>query len=157
MLERSEIRALFERQGVLSATELQSRFEVYAEQYALAIDVEAKLVLRIARTQLYPAVMGYLEQLTRSLRDQQELGLPPDRTLVKQIAQGSSALLRHCQELEEAIQGTPHGSLDVLSRHCADVLLPLMGAVRQAADALEVIVDDAVWPLPTYQELLFMR
>jgi glutamine synthetase len=40
---------------------------------------------------------------------------------------------------------------------CKDTLLPLMGAVRAAADALEAVIDDDLWPLPTYQELLFMR
>jgi glutamine synthetase len=42
-------------------------------------------------------------------------------------------------------------------QHCAEGLLPLMQAVRQAVDALEAIVDDDLWPLPTYQEMLFMR
>jgi len=64
VLQRPEIRELFERQGVLSPLELESRFEVYAEQYILAIEVEAKLVLRMARTQIYPVVMGYMETLT---------------------------------------------------------------------------------------------
>jgi glutamine synthetase len=42
-------------------------------------------------------------------------------------------------------------------RHCADQLMPLMGELRAAADALEALVDDAAWPLPTYQEMLFVR
>ena len=74
VLERPQVRELFERQGVLSPVELESRFEVYAEQYLLAIDVEAKLVLRLARTQIYPAAMTFLQRLTTGLRQQQELG-----------------------------------------------------------------------------------
>ena len=157
VLRRPEIEALFERQGVLTPVELESRFDVYAEQYLLAIEVEAKLAVRIARTQIYPAVTTYLERLTRSLRDQQDLGLPPERSLAAEVAQRNGALLRQCAELDAALKGHHTGDLVAQMQHCAAVLLPLMGAVREAADALESLVDDDLWPLPTYQEMLFMR
>jgi glutamine synthetase len=112
VLQRPQIRDLFERQGVLSPLELESRFEVYAEQYILAIEVEAKLVLRMARTQIYPVVMAYLETLTRSLRDQEQLGFP-DRTIAGQVAQPQPATGEpRCTALEQALaQGSPW-------RHC---------------------------------------
>ena len=75
VLERPAIRELFERTGVLSAVELQSRFEVYAEQYILSIDVEAKLAVQIARTQVYPAAIRYLGELAESLQLQSSLGI----------------------------------------------------------------------------------
>ncbi|MCS5705188.1 glutamine synthetase III [Synechococcus sp. FGCU-3] len=156
VLQRPEIRELFERTGVLSPVELESRFEVYAEQYILAIEVEAKLVLRMARTQLYPAVMEFLERLTRSLRDQQELGLAPDRSLPSQVAGMNQQLISQCAALENALHAPPHGAHAHL-RHCADTLLPLMQEIRSAVDSLEALVDDSLWPLPTYQEMLFVR
>jgi glutamine synthetase len=156
VLQRPEIRDLFERTGVLSPVELESRFEVYAEQYVLAIEVEAKLVVRIARTQIYPVVMEFLERMTRSLRDQQELGLAPDRTFAAQVATLNQQLVSKCSALEAAIEQAPHG-VHAHLRHCADTLLPLMGEIRAAVDGLESIVDDALWPLPTYQEMLFVR
>ena len=76
-LQRPEIRELMERQGVLSPLELESRFSVYAEQYVLAIEVEARLVVRMVRTQIYPAVSSYLSRLIKSLQAQQGLGLSP--------------------------------------------------------------------------------
>ena len=88
VLERPEIRDLFERQSVLTPVELESRFEVYAEQYILAIEVEARLALRIARTQIYPAVMAYLQRLTGSLKDQEALGLPTDHGVAAQVGIG---------------------------------------------------------------------
>ena len=156
VLQRPEIRELFERTGVLSPVELESRFEVYAEQYILAIEVEAKLVLRMARTQLYPAVMEFLERLTRSLRDQQELGLAPERSLPSQVAGMNQQLISQCAALENALHAPPHGAHAHL-RHCADTLLPLMQEIRSAVDSLEALVDDSLWPLPTYQEMLFVR
>jgi glutamine synthetase len=156
VLKRPAIRELFERTGVLSPVELESRFEVYAEQYILAIEVEAKLVLRMARTQIYPAVMAALDQLTQSIASQEALGLLADRSQVEQIAQLCQQLLSSCQALESDLEAAS-GDVDAHLRHCADGLLPRMGAVRAAVDALELLVDDALWPLPTYQELLFQR
>ncbi len=156
VLERPEIRDLFARQGVLTPTELESRFEVYAEQYILAIEVEAKLALRIARTQIYPAVMEFLARQASSLRDQEAIGLPVDRSLVSKAADLNQQLLQKCGALEEALQNPPHDVHGHL-RHCADTLMPLLGQLREAADGLEGIVADDLWPLPTYGELLFLR
>ena len=156
VLRRPEIRELFANTGVLSPVELESRFEVYAEQYILAIEVEARLSLRIARTQIYPVVMAALNQLVGSLRDQESLGLTCDRSIAEQMAALNQQLLQHCQALEAAIANPPHGVEQHL-RYCADTLLPLMGQIRTAADGLEALVDDGLWPLPTYQEMLFLR
>ena len=156
VLERPEIRDLFQRQGVLTPVELESRFEVYAEQYILAIEVEARLVLRMARTQIYPVAMAYLDRLSQSLRNQEALGMTADRSVAAQLAGLCQALLRDCLALEEALQHHSEGVENHL-RHCADGLLPRMGTIRQSADALELLIDDSSWPLPTYQEMLFMR
>ena len=156
VLQRPEVRELFEREGVLSPLELQSRFEVYAEQYVLAVEVEAKLVLQIARTQIYPAVITYLGSLASSLRSQEDLGLAPDRTTAGRIASLNQELLSHATALEVALAEPAHGTAAHM-RHCVDKLLPLMLSIRQAVDSLETLVDDAVWPLPSYQEMLFIR
>jgi glutamine synthetase len=156
VLQRPEVRELFEQQGVLSAVELESRFEVYAEQYILAIEVEAKLVLRMARSQIYPVAMAYLDQLSQSLRNQEAVGLSPDRSLVTQLSELSQSLLVGCTQLEQAMQHHGGGVSEHLN-HCATSLLSCMGAVREAVDGLEQLIDDSAWPLPTYQEMLFMR
>ena len=156
VLQRAEVRDLFAREGVLTPLELESRFEVYGEQYVLAVEVEAKLVLQIARTQIYPAVMTYLGSLANSLRYQEDLGLPPDRATAGRIASLNQELLSHANALEVALAEPPHGTAAHM-RHCVDKLLPLMLSVRKAVDGLETLVDDAIWPLPSYQEMLFIR
>jgi glutamine synthetase len=156
VLQRPEVRNLFEQQGVLSPVELESRFEVYAEQYILAIEVEAKLVLRMARSQIYPVAMAYLDQLSQSLRNQEAIGLSPDRSLVTQLSELSQSLLSGCTKLEEAMTHHDGGVSEHLN-HCATTLLPCMETVREAVDGLEQLIDDGSWPLPTYQEMLFMR
>jgi glutamine synthetase len=156
VLRRPAIRELFERQGVLSALELESRFEVYAEQYVLAIEVEAKLVLRVARTQVYPVVMAYLDDLSRSIKNQEAMGISPDRSLIDQLVALNQQLVGQCTVLEQALNTPPHGS-EAHMDHCAETLLPAMLHVREAVDGLELLVDDADWPLPSYQEMLFVR
>jgi glutamine synthetase len=156
VLLRPEIRALFERQGVLTPVELESRHEVYVEQYILAIEVEARLALRIARTQIYPAVMEYLERLFRSLEAQELVSPPPDRSMALAVTTLNQQLVSHAAALEAAIANPPHGTTAHL-HHCAESLLPLMADLRTAVDGLEHLVDETLWPLPTYQELLFVR
>ncbi|MFM8524412.1 MAG: glutamine synthetase III [Cyanobacteriota bacterium] len=156
VLQRPEIRELLERQGVLSPLELESRFSVYAEQYILALEVEARLVLRMVRTQIYPAVSSYLSRLIRSLQAQEGLGLSPDKSVATQISTLNNTLLQQLASLESALHHESHDTNAHL-RHGAHTLLPLMQAVRGTVDALEGLVDDGSWPLPTYQEMLFMR
>jgi len=157
VLQREDVRQLFISEGVLSAVELESRYEVYAEQYVLAIEVEAKLALQMARTQIYPAVMTYLGQLSSSLHHQENLGLPPDRAMAGKIASLNQQLLQTCTKLDEAIASPPHGDAQAHMNHCAHTLLPLMETLREAVDGLETLVDESIWPLPTYQEMLFVR
>ncbi|UPM50791.1 MULTISPECIES: glutamine synthetase III [unclassified Synechococcus] len=156
VLQRPAIRDLFSRHNVLSPVELESRYEVYSEQYCLAIEVEARLAVRIARTQLYPAVSAYLGELAGSLQEQEAIGLNPSKAIAQQIAGLNQQLLDRAAALETALGNAPHGA-EAHMRHCADQLMLRMGELREAADALEVLVDDTAWPLPTYQEMLFVR
>jgi glutamine synthetase len=75
---------------------------------------------------------------------------------VNQIAALSQALLSGCTKLEEAMAHSGGGVSEHL-KHCATSLLPCMEAVRAAVDGLEQLIDDGSWPLPTYQEMLFVR
>jgi glutamine synthetase len=100
--------------------------------------------------------MQYLGSLANSLRYQEDLGLPPDRAMAGRIASLNQELLVNCTALEAAVKNPPHGPVDHM-RHCADTLLPLMHKIREAVDGLETLVDDKIWPLPTYQEMLFVR
>ena len=156
VLQRDAVRELFSRHQVLSPVELQSRFEVYAEQYCLAIEVEARLVVRLARTVIFPAVSAYLAELATAIQEQEAIGLQPSKALAQQIAGLSQQLLDGAAALEAALGAAPHGA-QAHMRHCADTLMARMAEVRAAADSLETLVDDAAWPLPTYQEMLFVR
>jgi glutamine synthetase len=163
VLRRDGVRELFSRHGVLSPVELESRFAVYSEQYVLAIEVEARLALQMARTQVYPAAVRYLTELGQALQQQQAMGLQPSLAVRNQLAALLSQLNDSCDALEQALaqpahgEGESHDPAMAHLRHCADGLLPLMARLREAVDGLEGLVDDALWPLPTFAEMLFMR
>lgn len=148
---------LFERTGVLSAAELESRFEVYAEQYILAIAVEAKLVVELAKTAIYPATMSYVAELAGTLQAASSFGVGFATSTVKTIAEEANALTAAVATLDEALNKSDFESTEAHMSYCADTLCPMMAQVRRHADALEAEVADEFWPLPKYREMLFIR
>jgi glutamine synthetase len=156
-LQDPAVISLFERTGVLSAAELESRYEVYAEQYILSIGVESKLAVEMARTQLYPAAMGYLADLTQTISAASLVGLEVDTVAAKLVAENSNALLAAADALDAAMQSHDFTTTEEHMHYCADTLRPLMDEVRAHADTLETVVADSAWPLPKYREMLFIR
>jgi len=152
-----EIVSLFERTGVLSPVELESRYEVYAEQYNLTIEVEAKLVADIAKTKIYPAAIAYLSELSHATASVSDLGLELDTSLTKEVAEHTNGLLAGVNKLESEIAKHDFADTEAHLRFSADVILPLMNEVREHGDALELLVADELWPLPKYQEMLFIK
>ncbi len=148
---------LFKRTGVLSPVELKSRYEVYAEQYILSIGVEAKLVVELATTSIYPATMAYASSLAATLNSAAALGVEFQPAAVKRIAQETNAMMTAVDELAEALQNHDFESTEQHMQYCARTLRPLMVRVRTHADALEGLVADDYWPLPKYREMLFIK
>jgi len=156
-LQEPAVKELFEKYGVLSERELESRYETYLEQYCLSIKVEANLMEEIATTMIFPAAVRYQGELAATCANLKTLGTEfPTPTLdtltgLIQSLQGAVAGLKKAMEAPEG--GT---SLDHAKHYLNDVL-PAMTEVRKYADELEGIVADDLWPLPTYQEMLFIK
>lgn len=148
---------LFERTGVLSPVELESRYEVYSEQYILSIGVEAKTTADIATTLVYPAAMAYVSDLVGSISGAASLGVEIDATLVTSIVGEVNALTTAVGALESAVAVHDFDTVEDHMHYCAGTLRGLMDQVRSHADALECLVADEYWPLPKYREMLFMR
>jgi glutamine synthetase len=151
------VKALFERTGVLSAVELESRYEVYSEQYILAIDVEAKLVVELATTSIYPAAAGYLSELTATIASASSAGITLDNSLAKSIAADVDAMMTSVNALAAAIKVDEFPSVEAHMQYCANTLTGLMDEVRGYADTLEGSVANTAWPLPKYSEMLFIK
>ncbi|MDA7745806.1 glutamine synthetase III [Psychromonas sp.] len=152
-----DVVALFKNTGVLSPVELESRYEVYAEQYNLAIEVEAKLVSDIAKTKIYPAVITYLSELTHATASVADLGIDLDSSIAKQVAGLANSLMASVAKLDAEIVKHDFANTEAHMRFSADVICPLMAEVRESADQLELLVADELWPLPKYSEMLFIK
>jgi glutamine synthetase len=156
-LKDPTIEALFEHTGVLTAKELESRFDVYAEQYINSIDVEAKLVVNMAKTIIYPAAMRYLSDLSSTISSLTGIGITADKSIAEKVAGLLQQMLDSINKLTTAMAKHDFADVTEHMQYCAGTIRPLMDEVRSFADALEAEVADDLWPLPTYQEMLFVK
>ena len=140
--------SLFSNYGVLSERELESRHEVFLEQYVTKLNIEAETAASIARTMLLPAAARHLTMLLEAQ--------------LTELAGEASDLIA---EFAEAIKALESANLaenqpEDLAKHAEfmrDTVIPAMASVREAADKLEKIVADDLWPLPKYSEILFIK
>jgi glutamine synthetase len=153
---------LFTSQRVLSAEELQSRTRIFVENYIKTITIEAALMSNLGRTVILPAGFSYQQQTVASVGSAKEfLGSAMFSEQVDFAGRVCQSVTRLCAALD-VLDRVRHeaDSLeeDPLARaeFCRGTMLPAMDEVRSAADALEAVADDALWPLPKYHEMLFL-
>jgi glutamine synthetase len=141
--------AAFKKYKVLSKRELESRLEVFTEQYAVKINIEAETAAQIARTMLMPAAVRHLNELKATGLDELVAEVEP---LVKEF---HYALVK----LEDAnlSDNQPDSSAMKWATYMRDRVIPAMDDVRETADRLEKLVADDLWPLPKYSEMLFIK
>jgi glutamine synthetase len=141
--------ALFKKYAVLSKRELESRHEVFLEQYAVKINIESETAAAIARTQILPAAVRHVNELRMAgLEELIEEVEPVIRELHFALLKLEDANLEENQD-----DSTPAKWADYVH----DRVLPAMDDVREVADRLEKIVADDLWPLPKYSEMLFIK
>ena len=151
-----EIVAIFGKYNVLSKKELESRMEIYLEQYILKIAVESKISVKMADTQIYPAAVAHQTMLADNCLKLRELGLPCDDESLAKITD-LSAKLRATSKKLKALMDQKNEDTLAEATHCCEKIIPAMEELRSFADAIEEMVADQLWPLPTYQEMLFMK
>ena len=145
---------VLDKYDVLSPRELASRQEVYLEQYILSVHVEAKQTAELGRTTILPAAQRYLGELAGVAASLKAVDLPWDSGTLTAISGLVTDLLGALESLDAALAHEPEGTSMEHAFSARDTLIPPMAAVRAAADALEGLVADDLWPLPTYQEML---
>ena len=156
-LKEKSVKALFKKTGVLLPIELESRFEVYAEQYILSIGVEAKLVASMAKTTIYPAATRYLSDLALAAASATEMGVKLDNGIAKNVGKNINGMMAAVTKLEKASARDNFKTAEAHMNFCAKDIRKLMDDVRGFADGLETDVADDMWPLPTYHEMLFIK
>jgi glutamine synthetase len=148
LLDKQTI-AAFKKYKVLSKRELESRYEVFTEQYAVNINIESETASGIARTMLLPAAVRYLNELKTSGLDELIDEVEP---LIKELHFAQIKLEDANLELNQ-----PDSSPQKWAVYMRDTVIPAMDDVREVADRLEKLVADDLWPLPKYSEMLFIK
>lgn len=147
---------LFRKYKVYNKTELHGMYEVMLEQYLMTVNVESNLVVQMGRTMIFPAAIRYQNQLAQTCANLKTVGYEFDTDTLDKV----TALVKQLQDgLSELESAKAHHAKNASAeaKHCCEVVLPLMLSVREAADALEGLVADDLWPMATYQEMLFIR
>ena len=151
--------ALFEKFGVFTKAELDSRVEIEYETYAKEINIEAKAMIDIAGKQIIPAVIKYTTELAQSasaVKSVCDADISVQTALLKDV----SALLAESKKaLDTLVVTTEKGCAMEEGREQAvfyrDEVKAAMAALREPVDKLEMIVDKDVWPMPSYGDLIF--
>ena len=152
--------AAFEKFGVFTKTELESRAEIEYETYAKTINIEAKAMIDIAGKQIIPAVIKYVTSLAQSVNLVKSAVADADVSVQSELLTESSALLSDAQvALAKLKDETAKAGAMEEGREQAvyyrDVVKTAMDALRTPVDELEMIVDKEMWPMPSYGDLIF--
>ncbi len=149
--------AVLDKYGVLSKRETHSRYEIYVERYVKDINAEALTALSMAKTLILPAGYRYQGELATVAAAMKGAGKNPDTTSLDKVTAIVGDLEKSIGHLEEAIGHKATGDVLSHAKHFRDEVIPAMLEVRKAADSLEAICADDIWPLPTYREMLFIK
>ena len=149
---------LFGKFHVFTKAELESRAEIKYENYAKAINIEAKAMIDIAAKQIIPAVVKYTKTLADTVIAVKEAGA--DASVQEEMLSEVTALLAEAKKALSALSDITEEAAEkeegkVQSEFYHLSVVPAMAALRKPVDELEMIVDKEVWPMPSYGDLLF--
>ncbi|MBL4576216.1 MAG: glutamine synthetase III [Opitutaceae bacterium] len=148
--------AIFKKHKVLSKVELESRLEIYYEQYVLKINVEANVAIELAQTLILPAAFRYQGELARTATQLKTLAISYDTESLEKLTSLIQDLEKKLTNLRK-IKEHEAGSIKKEAAYACDKITPAISDLRTTVDELENIVADDLWPLPTYQEMLFIK
>jgi len=145
------------KHGVLTVREFHSRNEIYLEKYIKDVMIEARLAFEIAKTMIFPAAVEYQKRLADTSQVLKQMGQKHCTTVLKELCGLVAELQTRNEALRKAIAHEGNGDVARHALYCRNRIVPAMDAVRGVVDQLEGIVSDDLWPLPTYQEMLFIK
>lgn len=154
---------LFKRCGIYTERELEARYEILNHSYILKIDIEAKILIELATNNVLPVALEYMNKLITNVNGLKAAGLPATATkaqkgVLTQIATHVNKLSDAIDKLKAANDTAHHAKTTSLqAKAFCDKVKPHFDIVRDHCDALELLVDDALWTLPKYREILYIR
>jgi glutamine synthetase len=154
---------VFSDNDVFNTRELEARYEIMQENYVKKIDIEAKVIGQLAISHVIPAALNYQQKLSNNVASLKSLGLPKTTYEAQlKFIQEVSKYVKHIRESVEkmiAESDKAHHIEDTHKRALSfcNKVKPLFDEIRRSSDALEFIIEDELWKLPKYRELLFIK
>jgi glutamine synthetase len=158
-LVTKEVVATFEKYKVLNERELHARYEIMLEQYNKTVNVEGQLMVLMANRYILPAALEYQRQVASSVVAVKSAGgkSVEGKKLVDKLTKATDELKRRTDKLDAALNHNGDASAEKHAKHYRDAVVPAMSSLRDAGDALEVMIPHELWPLATYREMLFIK
>lgn len=150
---------LYEKYNVLTRNEARSRYNIKLETYILTLDIEQRATYDIAMTLILPAAVEYQSLLAHSVEKSSGLlgdALPRQMDHLKALSFAIEDLIAGNAKLRSVMESAPEEDLASQADYYKSSVIPAMEGVRKAADQLEQMVDDKLWPLPKYREMLLL-
>ncbi len=150
---------LYAKYNVLSKNEVEARYNIKLEKYILKLDVEFKACMDIANTMILPAALKHQQQLAESVAAvKSALGSVPaeQATVLKSLSDNISSLIKAVGDLKTLIADAPKKDMMEHAIFYKEKAVPAMNQIREYADMLELSVEDELWPLPKYREMLLL-
>lgn len=154
-----DVVGIFEKYKVLNERELHARYEVMLETYNKTVNVEGQLMTLMANRYILPVAFDYQRQVAQSVAAVKAAGgtsVEGKKTLA-QITKLTDEFKRRTDKLQKELEHESNGSAASHAKHFRDRVIPAMAALREAGDALEVVMPHEQWPLATYREMLFIK
>jgi glutamine synthetase len=154
---------LFEKMGIYTHRELEARHEIELENYTKKIQIESRIMGDLAMTKVVPAALAFQEKLTSAIQQQKALGisdkvLKPQVELASEIAERIGIILTNVTAMVDARRSANKAdSARTMAIEYCEKVKPFFDIIRYQADKLELRIDDELWPLPKYRELLFLK
>jgi glutamine synthetase len=152
--------ALFEDFNIMSKREAHARYEIMLHSYANALQIESRILSEIVINQIIPAAIEYQNKLIANVSGLKAVGLKSDSAtdILKQVSGHIEALYKMEKEMREfRIKSNDLDDAKKQATLYCDKVKPLMDEIRVHCDLLELLVDDNLWPLPKYREMLFSK
>lgn len=154
---------VFVKNEIFNDIELTARYEIMQELYVKKLDIEAKLLAQMAISHVIPAAIAYQRNLAESVDAMKDAGLTKSDTevhvgLIKEISGHIKTIHTNVKKLQAELDKAHHaGSSHASALAICKKVKPLFDPIREASDSLEYLVDDELWKLPKYREMLFVK
>ena len=159
LLKSEENIKMFEKHGVFSRTEINSRVDIILENYAKIIHIEALTLIEMMKREVIPAISAYTDRLCQTLLNKNKIGginMDVERELISRLSAVEKEIYTLTDELKMAVglsENTPEPLEKATIYH--DKILRLMEDIRKYSDSVEAVMPSDIWPYPSYGELLF--